>query len=304
MCHIFIPSYHRPDNLKTIKYLDKIGWDMDKVVVFIDSEADDRAEYELTADRYGFELHVFDMEEARRRFEYVHRASVSRRSAGQARNMFQDYAVSRGIDFYLVMDDDTESFVTFMQRRKIKDDDLVRRSFCAIEELMRRRKIGVMAYSQTGDFIGGYQPKIFTRKVMNSTFYLLPHIYRGERGVQNDDTSMFIGMINEGLFTGTAQHGIVLQQVQSATQEGGLTDLYNECKLLNKALVCAIQFPSAIIAEHQPQNGGRLHHRIKYEYLGPKIIKGTKEQDNIAWDKWPEDTPYTNENKVYKHKID
>ena len=80
--------------------------------------------------------------------------------------------------------------------------------------------------------------------------------------------------------------------------------MYNECKLLNKSLVTVIQFPSAIIAEHQKLNGGRLHHRINYKHLAPCIIKGEKERDNIAWDKWPEDYPFTNENKVVGHKRD
>lgn len=300
MCHVFIPSYHRPENVKTVVYLHKIGWDMRKVYVFLDSEADDRVEYEATAERYGFNIHVFDMEEARRRYDYVHRASVSRRSAGQARNMFQDFARSIGVDFYLVMDDDTQHFATFMQRRSLRDVDIVRRCFEEMEELMRKRRIGVMAFSQTGDFIGGYNAQIFRRKVMNTTFYLLPYIYRGERGVQNDDTSLFCGAINEGLFTGTANHAIVLQQVQSATQAGGLTDLYNECKLLNKALVPVIQFPSAVVAEKQVMNGGRLHHRINYKYLGPAIIRGGRSADNIAWDTYPEDYPFTNENKLAK----
>lgn len=305
MCHVFIPSYHRPDNIKTAVYLHKIGWDMSKVYVFIDDEADDRDEYEETASRLGFNLQVFSMEEARRRFDYVHRASVSRRSAGQARNMFQDFAKSIGVDLYLVMDDDTQYFTTFMERVKMQNDlDVIRYCCGEMEAMMRRRHIGVMAFSQTGDFIGGYKPMIFTRKVMNTTFYLLPYIYRGERGVQNNDTSLFTGIINEGLFTGTANHAIVLKQVLSATQAGGLTDLYNECKLLNKALVPVIQFPSAIIVEKQPMNGGRLHHRINYKYLGPAIIKGKKKQDNIAWDKYPEDVPFTNENKVFGHKVD
>lgn len=303
-CHVFIPSYHRPKNIKTARYLKKIGWDMSKVTVFVDSETDDIEQYRDTAKEMGFNIHVFDMEDARRRYDYVHRASISRRSAGQARNTFQDYATSIGIDFYLVMDDDTEHFVSFMQRRKIKDVDVIRRTFEALEDLMRRRKIGVMALSQTGDFIGGYDPKIFLRKVMNTTFYLLPYIYRGERGVQDDDTSMFVGICNEGLFTGTMNHAVVLQQTPSATQEGGLTDLYNECRLLNKALVTVIQFPSAIVAEYQPSNGGRLHHRINYKYLAPCVIKGRKEADNIAWDKWEEDYPFSNENRLCKHKCE
>lgn len=304
MCHIFIPSYHRPKNLRTVKYFRKIGWDMRYITVFVDNETDDIPEYEETASEYGFNLHVFDMEEARRKYDYVHRASQSRRSAGQARNMFQDYAAEKEIDFYVVIDDDTQMFTSYMQRRKLKDRDIIRRSFLAVEDLMRKRKIGVMGLPQQGDFVGGYQQSLFIRKVMNTTFYLLPYVYRGERGVQDDDTSLFTGIINEGLFTGTILHSLVLKQMQSATQEGGLTDLYNECKLLNKALVTVIQFPSAIFAEKQEQNGNRVHHRIRYKHLGPVIIKGTKEQDNIAWDKWPEDYPFTNENKLQTHKND
>ena len=304
MCHIFIPSYHRPKNLRTVKYFRKIGWDMRYITVFIDDETDDISEYEETASEYGFNLHVFDMEEARRKYDYVHRASQSRRSAGQARNMFQDYATEKDIDFYVVIDDDTQMFTSYMQRHKLKDCDIIRRSFLAIEDLMRKRKIGVMGFPQQGDFLGGYKQGLFIRKVMNTTFYLLPYIYRGERGVQDDDTSLFTGIINEGLFTGTIQHSLVLQQMQSAMQKGGLTDLYNECKLLNKALVTVMQFPSAIFAEKQERNGNRVHHRIRYKHLGPVIIKGTKEQDNIAWDKWPEDYPFTNENKLYTHKGD
>ena len=304
MCHIFIPSYHRPKNLLTVKYFRKIGWDMRYITVFIDDETDDIPEYEETASEYGFSLHVFDMEKARRKYDYVHRASQSRRSAGQARNMFQEYATEKAIDFYVVIDDDTRNFTTFMQRRVLKDRDTIRRSFIAVEDLMRKRKIGVMGFPQHGDFVGGYKQGLFIRKVMNTTFYLLPYIYRGERGVQDDDTSLFTGIMNEGLFSGTIQHSLVLQQMQSAMQEGGLTDLYNECKLLNKALVTVMQFPSAIFAEKQERNGNRVHHRIRYKHLGPVIIKDTKEQDNIAWDKWPEDYPFTNENKLYVHKGD
>ena len=304
MCHIFIPSYHRPKNLRTVKYFRKIGWDMRYITVFIDDETDDISEYEETASEYGFSLHVFDMEEARRKYDYVHRASQSRRSAGQARNMFQDYATEKDIDFYVVIDDDTQMFTSYMQRHKLKDRDIIRRSFLAVEDLMRKRKIGVMGLPQQGDFLGGYKQALFIRKVMNTTFYLLPYVYRGERGVQDDDTSLFTGIINEGLFTGTILHSLVLQQMQSAMQKGGLTDLYNECKLLNKALVTVMQFPSAIFAEKQERNGNRVHHRLRYQHLGPVTIKGTKEQDNIAWDKWPEDYPFTNENKLYTHKGD
>jgi hypothetical protein len=36
--NIFIPSYHRPDNIRTAKYFVKKGWQPDKIHVFIASE--------------------------------------------------------------------------------------------------------------------------------------------------------------------------------------------------------------------------------------------------------------------------
>lgn len=271
---------------------------MSRIHVFIDSEADDKEQYEKTCAEFGCQLHVFDMDDARNRYDYVHRASPSMRSAGQARNTFQDFAQKNGIDFYCVQDDDTMYMdMRYGAHRKANGEEVLL-VFKRMEEFMRKRHIGVMALPQNGDLMAGqdmFNSYIYKRKVMNCTFYLLPYIYRGERGVQDDDTSMFCGIHNAGLFTGTGVFGMTLQQCQSAVQAGGLTDLYHECKLLNKSLVCPIQFPSAIHAQKQVMNGNRVHHRIQYRYLSPCILKGTPDRDNIAWDKWPEDIPFTQE---------
>ena len=298
MIDIFIPSYHRADNLKTVNYFKKIGWDVKNIHVLIDSEADDRNEYQYLADKVGFNLFVFDMYEARKRYDYVHRASLSRRSAGQARNMFYDYAKEKGIEFYMVQDDDTQNYQVKFKGKYIRMATLddITTTFENVKLLMYKRKIGCFGISQTGDFIGGENKKLFRKKVMNTTFILTKYMYRGERGVQDDDTSQFAGIMNEGLFTGSYGDGLILLQTQSATAKGGLTDLYNECKLLNKSLVTPIQYPSAIHAEKQKKNGARLHHHIKSKYLFPMILKGTK-RDNIAWDTYPEDYPFTNEPK-------
>ena len=298
MIDIFIPSYHRADNLKTVNYYKRIGWHMDNIHVVIDSETDDIPDYEYQAERTGFNLHIFNMQEARKRYDYVHRPSQSRRSAGQARNQFYDIAKSLGIDFFMIQDDDTQGY----QNKKLgkylgmSSLDDVNAVFEGIKNFMLKRKIGVFGVSQTGDFFGGTNKKLLRNKVMNTTFVNTAYVYRGERGVQDDDTSQFVTIMNEGLFTGSIGDGLVLQQTQSATASGGLTELYNECKLLNKALVCPIQFPSAICANKQEKNGGRIHHQIRHKYLAPRLLKGTK-RDNIAWDTYPEDIPFTNEPK-------
>jgi len=298
MIDIFIPSYHRADNLKTVNYYKRIGWHMDNIHVVIDSETDDIPDYKYQAERTGFNLHIFNMQEARKRYDYVHRPSQSRRSAGQARNQFYDIAKSLGIDFFMIQDDDTQGY----QNKKLgkylgmSSSDDVNAVFEGIKNFMLKRKIGVFGVSQTGDFFGGTNKKLLRNKVMNTTFVNTAYVYRGERGVQDDDTSQFVTIMNEGLFTGSIGDGLVLQQTQSATASGGLTELYNECKLLNKALVCPIQFPSAICANKQEKNGGRIHHQIRHKYLAPRLLKGTK-RDNIAWDTYPEDMPFTNEPK-------
>lgn len=298
MINIFIPSYHRHDNLKTINFYLKNGWDAKKLHIFIDDITDDIAEYTNKSIEQGFNLHIFDMKEARERYDYVHRASESRRSAGQARNMFFDKANELGVDFYMVQDDDTQNYqIKRLGKYKgMATFEDINSTFNAVEEFMKRKRIGLFGASQTGDFFGGTNKKILRNKVMNTTFVYTKYIYRGERGVQDDDTSLFTGVMNEGLFTGSLGDGLVLQQTQSATAKGGLTDLYNECKLLNKALVCPIQFPSCIYADKQEENGGRIHHKIQSKYLYPRLIK-TQGGDNIAWDTYEEDYPFTNEPK-------
>ncbi len=298
MIDIFIPSYHRPENLKTVLYFLKIGWNAKNIHVFIDDEADDLFEYSEIAEKKGFNLHIFSMKESRERYNYVHRPSVSRRSAGQARNMFYDKALELGIEFYMVQDDDTNAYEIkkFGKYQRLAEFDDIYNVFEGVKDFMYKRKIGLFGVPQTGDFIGGFNKKLLRNKVMNTTFVLTKFIYRGECGVQDNDTSQFVNIMNNGLFTGSLGDGLALKQTASATAKGGLTELYNECKLLSKSLVCPIQFPSAIFAEKQIKNGGRLHHHIKNKYLYPRLIK-TINVDNIAWDSYEEDHPFTMEPK-------
>ena len=302
---IFIPSYHRPYSLKTVKTLNRLNYPMELVYVFIDSETDDKDDYKKVCDSFGCNLVEFDIEEARRRYDFVHRPSISRRAAGMCRNMFFDYAKEHNIDFYCVQDDDSKDFQVRPfwlsgYPSTITEDNswLLFEIFHDIKNFMINRNIGLFGLLQAGDFIGGANngktKKLILNKVMNVSFYYTPFIYRGERGIQDDDTSLFCGVFNEGLFTGSGNVGVNLCQEISATQAGGLTDIYKENKLLNKALITIIQYPSAITATHQNMNGGRLHHNIRAKYLKPCLIKVDK-GNNIGWNTYEEDYPFTNE---------
>jgi len=297
MTNLFIPSYHRAENLKTVNLFLKLGWDARKITVFIDDEADDRELYERICKELNVNLAVYSLDEARNRYDNVHRPSALRRNVGQVYNMLFDYAKSHGIDFYVAQDDDSSSFEIkrFGLSCGVGDGNIVASVFDDVERFMRKRKIGVFGLSQSGDYIGGVNDKYYIRKVMNTTFYFVPYVYRGMKGQLDVDTSMYTAIWNEGLFTGSGADGLVLHQMPSAVQPGGLTDIYKENKLLIKSLVTVIQYPSAIKATRQVKNGGRLHHLINYRYLAPKILKIPGGRDNIAWDTYPEDFPFTNE---------
>ena len=300
MIDIFIPSYHRADNIKTAKYLIKKGYEPKNIHVFIDDEADDAEDYEIETTKLECNLHIFSMEEARERYDFVHRPSKMRRAAGMSRNMFYDIAKSLDIDFYLVIDDDTRQYEIkpygiYTRGAVLEDFTMV---FEGVKEFMKKRKIGVFGLSQTGDMFTVPDKKILRNKVMNTTFINTDYIYRGEKAIQDNDTSQFVHIMNEGFFTGSLGTGLALNPESSASQKGGLTDLYKENKLLNKSLIIPIQFPSLCYAEKQIKNGGRLHHHIKNKNLSPRIIKGKR--DNIAWDTYKEDSPFTNEPKRKK----
>jgi len=298
---IFIPSYNRADNLRTVNYFLKNEYPAERLHVVVDdaSEKEMINKYRAVSQKTETHLHIFSMEEARRRYDYVHRPSELRRSAGQARNMIFDIADKLSIDFYVVIDDDTVYFEIKKRGRycKVANMKEITDVFELVKKFMKKRRIGLWGLSQTGDFIGGENRKLYRRKVMNTAFYNRKYIYRGERGVQDDDTSLFTCVQSEGLFTGSNGEGVLIKQKESAVQEGGLTDLYKECKLLNKSLVCPIQHPSAIWATKQERNGGRLHHHVNKRYLYPKLLKIPGGNDNIAWDTYSEDYPFTLEPK-------
>jgi len=284
-------------NIKTAKYFKKKGYDVKKIHVVIDDATDDIEQYKEETNKIGCNLHIFNMEQSRLRYDYVHRPSKLRRSAGQCRNMFYDIVKDLGIDFYLVIDDDTRQyeikpFAIYTRGANIDDFKFV---FNGVKEFMQKHKIGLFGLSQTGDMFQVPDLKIFRNKVMNTTFVNTKYIYRGEKAIQDNDTSQFVHIMNEGYFTGSLATGLALNPTSSATAEGGLTDVYNENKLLNKSLIIPIQFPSLCHAEKQKKNGGRLHHKINYKYLFPKIIKGKR--NNIAWNTYKEDVPFTNEPK-------
>lgn len=300
--YILIPSYHRADNLKTVQTLIRAyNYDASRIVVIIDDQGGDYDAYKAACDHYGCHLEMFNLDAARAQFDFVHRPSPARRAAGCSRNMFWKIAKEKyGITNYIVIDDDMRSFqvrpygVSVGPLIKARPSQ-VQLVLSMVQQFCIDHHVGLFGLSQTGEMIASMkrpETRLIRRKVMNVTFYNSDYVRGGERGVQDNDTSQFATAMYRGLWCASLATGLVLEQTPSATSPGGLTELYKECKLLNKALVTVIQYPSAVHAEYQPKNGGRLHHRIRYRYLSPCLLK-VRHGNNIGWDVYPEDVPFT-----------
>ena len=307
MFPLFIPSYHRPDKLLTVELFLAHGWSPKMIYVVVDDEGGDEAEYRAACERYGVNLRVFCLAEARAKHDFVFRQFAGRRSVGVARNWFPELARAEGFDRYFVIDDDTRNLDIFHHGVRYaislpsaatpKRGELVERVVEAVFGFMRERHIGHFGLSQTGEIFGGCTSILLRKKVMNFSFYDLEYMHGGERGFLDIDTSQFAGMYNEGLFCGSFGSGLVLCQTPAATSPGGSTEMYQSARMIVQALEVPIQFPSAVYAEHQKMNGGRIHHHIVNKYLMPRLLKVPGGRGNIAWDTYPEDVPFTNQPK-------
>lgn len=283
--NVYVISYKRPECI-SCRVMAALGF---KVIVVIDNESDDKEVYAEMCEKYGADLEVFDIKSERMKYDFVSLPNKVKRAAGMARNAVHDIARKRGEEIYCVMDDDTIGFEIKEGGRyeRMANSEDVKEAFTKVARFMRTKRIGLFGITQTGDYIG-MMTNAWVPKVMNCTFVQTKYLYKGERGLQNNDTSQFVSVWSRGLMTGSLANGVVLKQRPS----GKYTEMYAAIKLLNKALIPVMQFPSAIIACRQIRNGGRMHHKIEYKYLRPMICK-SELRDNIAWDIYPEDVCFT-----------
>lgn len=289
---IYICSYKRAHELMSCKtMIYKYSYPPGRIYVLVDDESPEMVEeYRVATRALGVNLHVFSIEEARERFDFVFRRLQSQRAAGMARNMIHLVAEKNGHECYVVMDDDTMHFESKIEKKATAE--MIQGLFVAMIELIKKHRIGLFGLLQSGDYMTGksIERSLYRRKVMNLFFVNSRYLKAGERGTQDDDTAQFCNLWHQGMFTGSLADGVVLHQRPSATHRGGLTDIYIEGGLLFKALMCVVQFPSAVVATKQKMNGNRIHHKITYKYMAPMLLKKPGwPRSNIAWDTYDED---------------
>ena len=270
---VFILTHGRPDNVDTIKTLEKCGY-TGRLYLVCDNE-------DKTVDRYrqnfGAErVIVFDKKAEADACDEGNNFD-ERRTITMARNACFGIAERLGVTHFVELDDDYTDF-----RYKLEETGnhlAIVKNLNAVFALFLRFYIESgatsIAFAQNGDFIGGFDNgkglyRFSKRKCMNTFFCST------ERPVR------FIGAMNEDVntYTTLGSRGAVFLTVpfaainQTATQskDGGITAMYKRFGTYCKAFTTVMMMPSAVRVSMMQSKTPRIHHTIDWGRCVPCIV--------------------------------
>lgn len=270
---IFILTHGRADNMLTLNTLNKCGY-TGKWYMVIDNE-------DKTANRY-YDLfskdHVIMFDKLKKSKEFdTCDISDNRKAIVYARNACFDIAEDLGVKYFLELDDDYTEF-----RQRFWDGDKLSSYYvCDLDSIINEMidflecsGAITVAFSQTGDFIGGKSCKVFneklTRKAMNSFFCTTDRRF-DFIGRINEDVNTYCNLGSKGKLLFTIAD-ISLNQQDSQQNAGGMTDIYLASGTYVKSFYSVMTNPSFVKISDMGCGHKRIHHFVDWEHGVPKII--------------------------------
>lgn len=268
---VFILTHGRPDRIHTLKTLEKQGYTGDWYLV-IDNEDKKADEYYKN---YGDKVIMFDKKAISLTFDTAD-LSDDRRAIVYARNACFQIAKELGIKYFVEFDDDYTSF----NLRYPKDGKLVARMLENLDDIfemmldfLEDTQALTVCFSQGGDHIGGLTgrwKKGLIRKVMNSFFCRTDRPFQFLGRVNEDvNTYTYLGSKGELMLTTT---DLMLVQLQTQSNQGGMTDLYLDSGTYLKSFYTVMYMPSAVEIREMGTANRRLHHHVKWNNCVPMIL--------------------------------
>lgn len=270
----FILSHGRANNVITYDTLIKTGYTGD-IYIIIDNEDKTSKEY---YDKFGDKVVMFDKKKIAKTFDEADNFN-DRRAIVYARNACFDIAKDLGIKYFIQLDDD---YTTFRFAANDKGEYITSNTaitkldniFEAMLNFYKSTNIHSIAMAQGGDFIGGENSRVFkeklARKCMNSFI------------CSTDRPFQFVGRINEDVnnYTHKGSLGYLfftiatvrLEQKQTQSNEGGMTDIYLDNGTYIKSFYSIIFQPSAVTISLMGNKNNRLHHRVNWNATTPVIL--------------------------------
>lgn len=269
---VFILSHGRPDSVHTLKTM-KRGNYTGKWYIVIDNEDKQADEYYK---KFGKEhVIMFDKLAVSKTFDTAD-LSQERRAIVYARNACFDIAKDLGLKYFVEFDDD----YTSIGFRYPKDGKLVEKScgdlndvFAIMLDFLIDSDALTVCMSQGGDHIGGLNGnwrKSLLRKVMNSFFCRTDRPFKFLGRVNEDvNTYTYLGSQGHLMFTVT---DIMLNQLQTQSNAGGMTDLYLDGGTYLKSFYTVLFMPSAVTVQPMGTAHKRLHHKVDWKCCVPLIL--------------------------------
>lgn len=281
----FILSHGRPDKVLTFDTLRNNGY-TGPIVILLDNE-----DTHIEAYRSKFEaelntgVYVFDKLDIANRYDTVDNGD-DRRAIFYARNACFEVAKELDYKYFIELDDDYTCFRSRVDKNG-KFATVYHRDLDSLFEAMLQflddSGANTVAFSQTGDFIGGMGSNVWkkqlARKAMNSFFCTLDRPFKFI-GRVNEDVNTYVGEGSKGklLFTVAIAS---LDQLATQSNKGGMTDLYLNSGTYVKSFFTIITNPSCVKIYEMGCSNKRLHHLVLWDNAVPKIISGDfKKEEN------------------------
>lgn len=270
---VFILSHGRANNVITIDTLRGIGYTGD-IYIIIDNEDDQREQYEKLKDVK--KVIVFDKVEE---MKYTDTADnyQDHRLVVYARNKCHDIAKELGLTYFLELDDDYTGFgIRYeddgqLKRKNIKNGDKLFNDFI---DFLEKSNALTVAFAQGGDYIGGVGSSVWkkqlARKAMNCFFCKVDRPFKFS-GSTNEDVNAYITYGNKGYLMFTVAK-ICMDQLQTQSNSGGLTDIYLDNGTYVKSFYSVIHQPQCVKISTMGNKFKRIHHKINWNRCLPKIL--------------------------------
>jgi hypothetical protein len=271
---VLILSHGRPNNIKTIKALENANY-TGKYYIVIDNEDKAKDEY---IKLYGDKVIVFDKQAISDNPKYdKFDNNNNKKVIFFARNASMEIAKDLGLKYYIQFDDDYTNFTFKYQDgeslRGVKNKKLDK-TFDLMIDLLDKTKALSICMGQGGDYVGGIKSSLwihqFKRKGMNSFLVNTDKLFKFY-GRINEDVNTYTMLGNKGeLFFTVAD--ISLNQTQTQSNSGGMTDVYLDNGTYVKTFYSVICSPQAVKVGLVGPSHLRMHHKINWNYCTPKIL--------------------------------
>lgn len=181
------------------------------------------------------------------------------------------------IKYFVMLDDDYAGFYVadFLKGGWILNNNLnIEKIFAKMFDFyIKNKKLLAFSISQGGDFIGGITNSHLKvkRKAMN-VFICDADKPLNFLGSINEDTNYYISYGARDGFC-FQLHNVKVNQAETQLQSGGLTDIYLDLGTYVKSFYSVMLQPVGVKVAPMGDNHKRLHHKVNYNKICPKIIR-------------------------------